>query len=133
LGSVEEEVIISIKNELADILDKNIQCSIVVKGIGAFPTIYTPNVVFLKVEDKNKTLENIYENVQSKLEKLGFEKDKKKFIPHITIKRPKDTDLKTFFKKVKQFENTVFTEINEIQVNVIESILAPKGAIYRKI
>ncbi|RMD47751.1 MAG: RNA 2',3'-cyclic phosphodiesterase, partial [Aquificota bacterium] len=38
-----------------------------------------------------------------------------------------------FIQKIKKYENTVFAHINKLEVNIIESHLTYKGAIYRKI
>lgn len=133
LGNIEANRISSIKNAINKYLDKEVECNLEVKGIGAFPSVYTPKVVFLKVNDKSGVLEDIYYHIQSRLKNLGFEEDKKKFIPHITIKRPKEVDINEFYKKVKVFENEIFVQISKIEINLIESILSPNGANYRKI
>ena len=133
LGNTEVDKIPSIKESLSKYMDKEISCDIEVKGIGAFPSIYAPKVVFLKVNDKSGVLEEIHYYVESKLKNLGFEEEEKNFIPHITIKRPKDVDIKEFYKKVRFFENEIFVQINKIEVNLIESMLNPSGAKYKKI
>ncbi|HIE58624.1 MAG TPA: RNA 2',3'-cyclic phosphodiesterase [Persephonella sp.] len=133
LGNIEVDRISSIKNAINKYLNKNIECNFEVKGIGAFPSIYTPKVVFLRVNDKSGVLEDIYYYIQSRLKNLGFEEDKKKFIPHITIKRPKEVNVKKFYKKVKLFEDKIFVQISKIEINLIESILSPNGARYKKI
>ncbi len=134
LGNTDVEKIPDIKESLSKYMDKTVDCNLDIKGIGAFPSVFTPKVVFLKVNDNTGILEDIYYYVQSKLKNLGFEEDKtKKFIPHITIKRPKDVDIKEFYKKVRLFENKLFVQIEKIEINLIESVLNPNGAKYRKI
>ena len=133
LGNTDVDKISDIKDALSKYMDKTVDCNLDIKGIGAFPSVFAPKVVFFKVDDNTGTLEEIYYYVQSKLKNLGFEEDKKRFIPHITIKRPKDVNIKEFYKKVKLFENEIFVQINKIEINLIESILSPDGARYKKV
>lgn len=133
LGNVDESQINPIKQALDKFIDKTVQCDLTVSGIGAFPNVNNPKVVYLKVEEKTGVLEEIYQYVQFKLKFLGFEPDDRKFVPHITIKRPKSVNGNEFIEKVEKLADTVFTEISEIEINLIESILSPNGATYKKV
>ena len=133
LGDVDGSQIQPIKQALDKFIDKTVSCDLKVAGIGAFPHVNNPRVVFLKVEEKTGILEEIYQYVQYKLSFLGFEPDGKEFVPHITVKRPKSVNGKEFLEKVEKLADTIFTELSEIEVNLIESKLSQNGATYKKI
>ena len=133
LGNVSEEKILEIKSVLKDIINEDIKINLTFQGISAFPNLENPKVVFIKVKDKSNTLNKIHEEIENKLSEIEFEKDNKPFIPHITVKRPKYVEKDKFINMVKHYEGKTLGSMNEIQVNIIESILTPKGAIYKKV
>lgn len=133
LGNVPENKVKDIKNVLSEILDKQINTKIILKGLSAFPNIENPKVFYISVEDKKGDLKEIYNFVEEKLENLEFEREKRSFTPHITLKRPKFVKIHQFEEKIKEYKYKEFAHIFNIEVNVIESILTNKGAIYRKI
>ncbi len=133
LGNTEERQISLIKNSLSSIIDKEEDIHLVFKGFGVFPHIKNPRVFFLKVENPDGRLEEIYSLIQEKLSYIGYQVDKRPFIPHITLKRPKYVNSKELLSKIKIFEEKVWGEQFKVSINVIESILSPDGAKYIKI
>jgi len=133
LGNIEEDKIYKIKKALSEILDKSFNVNIYLKGLSAFPNIKHPKVFFIPVEDKESDLKKVQSFVEEKLTVLGFEKESKPFKPHITLKRVKFVDNVKFVQKIKKYENIIFGKVNSLNINIIESHLTYKGAIYRKI
>ncbi len=133
LGDTQEEKITQIKQSLSKILDKDEDIHIIFKGFGVFPNPTNPRVFYLKVENPDGKLQEINEYIQDRLSLLGYEKDKRAFIPHITLKRPKFAKTEELIFKMKKFQENVFGEEFKLQVNVIQSILSPEGAKYIKI
>ena len=131
IGNVEEIKVEEIKDKLSN-LNKEIEVQIVVKGIGIFPNIDQPRILYFKVEE-NPTLTDINKYVEDAMANLGFKREIKKFIPHITIARIKEVKVKPFLEKLKKYENTIFFKQKTITVDIIESILNPTGAIYKKL
>jgi len=103
------------------------------KGVGAFPNIYNPRVFFIKVEDTDGELNTINKTVQDKLLSIGYKKEIKPFIPHVTIKRIKNVKREDFLIKIKNYEDCFFGCQESLEINIIESILTPRGAVYKKI
>ncbi len=133
LGDTQEDKIVLIKESLKAVLDKEENIKLIFRGFGVFPNIENPRVFFLKVENPDGKLSELNSYIQSKLSLLGYPEEKRPFIPHITLKRPKYVDKKNLFLKIKEYENTVFGEQLKIEINVIQSILSPNGAKYIKI
>ena len=133
LGNTSNEKISEIKLILKDILNRSIDVNLTFQGISAFPNLKNPKVVFIKVKDKDNVLTDMHNHINEKLSLIGFEKDNKPFIPHITIKRPKFVQEEKFISMVEKYENKIIGKMKNIEINIIESILTPEGAVYKKL
>ncbi|SNZ02801.1 2'-5' RNA ligase [Persephonella hydrogeniphila] len=133
IGDISDNQINLIKQSLSAELDKDIQVSLQFKGLNAFPNIYNPRVFFINVYDSTGVLEQMNQSINRKLSYLGFPADNKPFKPHITLKRIKSVKKELFIERIKEFENALFGEQKSIQINIIESILRPEGALYKKV
>jgi len=95
------------------------------KGVGAFPSQKRAKILWVGVEEGVKHLTELFSTVENKVHDLGFEKEIRKFTPHITFARIKNG-------KYSLPENTDFSfdsfSVNE--VTLFKSTLTPKGPIY---
>ena len=132
IGEVDENSLSDIRQVLGGLVNKKIEVDLEFSGLGAFPNIYNPRVFFIKVEDKTGELKILYEYINEKLALLGY-KSEKSFIPHVTLKRIKGVDNKKFLEKMKKYSEINLGNQTNIEVNIIESILTPKGAEYKKL
>jgi 2'-5' RNA ligase len=132
LGNVEDNKIEDIKNNLSECINKEIETQIVVKGLGVFPNLDQPKVLYFKVEE-NPVLAGINKYVENQMANLGFKREIKRFLPHITIVRIKEVKQQSFLEKIKKYEDKVFFKQKIITVDIIESMLNPKGAVYKKV
>ncbi len=134
LGYVDPEKINDIKISLKGIIDNSFEDTIQLNGLGVFPDLYSPRILYINVKDPSGLLLRLNQLVEEKMSLLGFEKEKKPFRPHITIKRIKskiDTD--KFVSKLTKYKDFDFGKIQSLEVNLIESLTLPSGAIYSKI
>tara|TARA_B100001250_G_scaffold165625_1_gene142564 strand:+ start:1515 stop:2093 length:579 start_codon:yes stop_codon:yes gene_type:complete len=104
--------------------------SVEVSGTGCFPTITRPKTLWLGVSGEVKSLMNMVKEIENKLFKIGFSKEKKEFIPHITVARisyPQNVipDINIF---LKSSYDVIDLEIDRVQF--FSSELLPNGAIY---
>src|SRR5690348_602124 len=58
-----------------------------IKGAGAFPNLKHMNVIWVGVNEGWTQVEQIYEQVEKLLSRLGFRRENRPFSPHITIAR----------------------------------------------
>ena len=126
LGEVSEEMIRKISDAL-----NSIEFSAFSKtfaGIGAFPKLNSPRVIWVGVNDGINELEKLAETIRSKLSDIGFSPDKK-FKPHVTIFRVKNK-IKGLADKLEKYSSYSFgkQEISEIKLK--KSELTPNGPIY---
>ena len=129
IGEVDGGVFRDIQEALGDIRTDPFE--IWVKGVGFFPPRKTPRVIWVGVEPHDKVIV-LRNRVESTLVRLGLEPERRKFSPHITLARLRDTSL----SKVTRFlagHNLFATEAFPVHEFVLySSTLTPKGAIHQQ-
>ena len=73
--------------------------------------------------------------MHKKLEIIGFTNDRQNFVPHLTIGRIKK-ELKhkrSFQRKIDRFKVHYIQDVDVNEVILFESILKPKGPVYKVI
>ena len=127
LGEVDENKVEEIKKKLSEIKFDSFETSLT--DIGVFPSKDYIRVVWVGLEDSKGKIKKLQQEVDSKLETLGFKKDTR-FHPHLTLARVKFVeDKERFIKNLKEIkiEKKSF-KITEFKL--IKSILTPEGPVY---
>ncbi len=134
LGEVDEESIPRIKEALNRASQGIAPFEIILSKRGVFPGHRQPKVVWIGIEEKTGKLKKLFENIERELEKLGFKRENREFLPHLTLARVKN--IKPQGKKqLLEFCNEE-DYVGKVKVNkfsLYQSILDPRGAIYKKI
>ncbi len=108
--------------------------SLAVKGIGVFPGIKRPRVLWLGISKQLDLLTALQKTLDEKLEAIGFPKEKRPFRGHLTLGRIKakidPKRLNDVLKEFTQFESEHFFAKRII---LYKSELKPKGAVYTKL
>ncbi len=134
LGNVDTGQIEKIKNILEEISKETKPFYLNLSGIGAFPKLDYPRVLWVGIEEgKNETIE-IANKLEDGLEKIGFQKENRSFSPHLTLARIKSSKNKDRLKTL--VEQNAFISKNKVYVDkltLFKSTLTPKGSIYSKI
>jgi len=127
LGEVDENKVEEIKKKLNEIRFDSFETSLT--DIGVFPGENSIRVVWVGLEDSEGKIKKLQQEIDSKIELLGFKKDTR-FHPHLTLARVKFVeDKQGFTKNLKEIkiEKKAF-QITEFKL--IKSILIPEGPIY---
>ncbi|RLE66906.1 MAG: RNA 2',3'-cyclic phosphodiesterase [Thermoprotei archaeon] len=104
---------------------------ITLHGIGAFPRLSRPNVIWVGVVEGVNELKELASKINLVLKKLGFPPPDKPFSPHITIARIKRRpDINTLVDIVNTFINDTYGSILVDNFRLKKSTLTPKGPIY---
>jgi len=125
LGEVSEDKLPYIKNCIEKSCKKFKKFSIKLKGLGAFPSLSRPRVIWIGVDEGKDTISEIMKRLDECFQKLGFKKEKS-YVPHMTIARVKGfikLDPRPYLKK--DFGSVLVEEIK-----LKKSTLTPKGPIY---
>jgi len=100
-------------------------------GTGAFPNPRYPRVVWAGITEGADQLRSIFNQLEPRLQGLGFSPDPKGFSPHLTIARVKSgrnkTELARFLNENASYE---FGTVHADCLRLKRSDLTPKGPIY---
>jgi 2'-5' RNA ligase len=100
---------------------------------GIFPNVRNPRVLWIDVKDEKGNLAKINERLEAECEKIGFEKERRKFVPHLTIGRVREP-LRARDLAQKHLQNKFEpVEFEVSQIVIYESRLQPAGSIYSKL
>ncbi len=130
LGDTEENLIDDVIARIAGASDGVGPFSIHLKGMGAFPSLSNIRVVWVGIED-GRFLTQIAGKLDSSMSDMGFEKDKKGFVPHLTLARTRSP--KNIINVQEILRTNAATDYGEYQVDRIllkKSVLNPQGPIY---
>lgn len=104
-----------------------------IKGVGMFPYIKSPRVLWVGIES-NDVLKTLQEEIDNGMASIGFEREDKKFTPHLTLGRFRSsTGKEGLMEIIKLHEKDSFGIINVKSISLIRSDLNPEGARYSKI
>jgi len=100
-------------------------------GIGAFPNLRYPRVLWAGIIEGADQLRNIFNQLEPRLRGLGFAPDPKGFSPHLTIARVKSGRNKAELAKlIAENANYEFGIIRAECLRLKKSDLTPKGPVY---
>ncbi|MEM3626503.1 MAG: RNA 2',3'-cyclic phosphodiesterase [Candidatus Bathyarchaeia archaeon] len=100
-------------------------------GVGAFPNLRYPRVLWAGITQGAEQLQNIFNQLEPRLRGLGFTPDPKGFSPHLTIARVKSGRNKAELAKfITENVNYEFGVVKAECLRLKRSDLTPKGPIY---
>ncbi len=104
------------------------------KGIGVFPGVKRPRIIWAGIAGQTKELLNLQKMLDEKLQTLGFPKEKRPFKGHLTIARiKKKIDAKRLIDAMKEFSGFESKTFMVDEVVLFKSELKPSGAVYTKL
>lgn len=105
-----------------------------VGGVGAFPNLTRPNVIWVGVRDTAGTLTPLHRAVNAALASLGFQPEDRAFTPHLTlgrVNRDSGSDVvRRVGEAVGRFTLESLGEESPRQIVLFRSELRPTGAEY---
>jgi 2'-5' RNA ligase len=106
--------------------------AVTVRGVGFFPGTRSPRVFWAGMEAP--TMEGLAEQLDTRMERLGFEKEKRTFRPHITLARARNTRIDaSLVSGAARYEEQEFGVFNVDRLFLFKSTLKPSGAVYEKL
>lgn len=110
--------------------------NISVGGLGAFPKVRNPRIVWVGVEGPD-VLEELQRGIEAQTARLGYEVERRPFSPHLTIGRISRSAKPEEIRRVSDVLDSYklgFVGISPVnQIHLIRSDLHPSGAVYTKI
>ena len=106
--------------------------TVTVRGVGFFPGTRSPRVFWAGMEAP--TMQDLAEQLDARMESLGFEKEKRAFRPHITLARARDSRIdSSLVTAASKYAEHDFGSFPVDRVFLFKSILKPSGAVYEKL
>jgi 2'-5' RNA ligase len=133
LGAVEETKIDPICAALERELHPFPRFTINAKGLGVFPGVKRPRVLWVGLEGKE--LIALALRVEAALDMLGFVAEKRAPKPHLTIGRWRHFDgtAKKLAAALDSWKNQEFGTSMVTEVVFFQSVLKPQGAVYHRL
>jgi 2'-5' RNA ligase len=134
LGDIKEDGIENVTTAIYDSVKTYVPMSLCAKGVGVFPGIKRPRVVWVGVSGQIESLVGLQKRLEEALEVLGFEKEKRPFSGHLTLGRIKGRiDPKRFGDVLKKYVGFTSETFYADKVILYKSELKPTGAVYTEI
>jgi len=130
LGDTQENLTDQIISRMNDVIKGVPPFTIRLNGMGAFPSMSNIRVVWVGIED-GKPLGEIARMLDMSIGELGFERDKKGFVPHLTLARTRSG--RNIANVQEILKRNAATDYGQYQVDRIilkKSVLSPLGPTY---
>ena len=129
LGNISPNIIDSIYEEMEQVSFAPFEIEL--RGVGAFPTLKYPRVLWVGIKKGAEELADISGQLEPRLRRLGFKPDPKGFSPHLTIARVRSGRNKAeLIRVVTESEDYQFGVVKTSCLRLKKSVLTPKGPIY---
>jgi RNA 2',3'-cyclic 3'-phosphodiesterase len=131
LGDVPKNRIEAVNQALKNVASNHPPFSMQIRGIGAFPNMARPRVIWSSVKSGAKEAAELARDINIELSRCGFPLDNKKFNPHLTLARLKSRiNLKPFVEIFRQYDEIDGATFPVNEIKLIKSQLHPGGSIY---
>jgi len=130
-GSIEESRIDSIFKSIEEPIQSTLPFSLKVRGVGAFPQMKNPRVIWMGLVEEREALTSLQKQIETQLEKIGFQPEDRPFHPHLTLGRMKSSRGKDeLVGRMEKHKEEEFGDLRVERVVLFKSDLRPSGPIY---
>ncbi len=130
LSDVHIETIDAVCEAVQDVAATQAPFSLVFGGIGVFPALNRPRVIWIGVKHGAAIVRHLAKVVNLELKHLGFPIDNR-FHPHLTLGRLKiPMNLQPLKNVLCKYDTIDGATVNVTEITVMQSRLHPNGAIY---
>lgn len=131
LGPTSIDKISLVAGTIKDISKNHKSFSVDVKGLGCFPTLKSPRVIWMGIVKGINFLKEIADDIDNEMLKFGFPKEEREFKPHLTIGRVKALkDRRSLTNRIEKFSDLEFGSIQVKYIFLIQSQLNKGGPKY---
>jgi 2'-5' RNA ligase len=103
-----------------------------VRGVGFFPGTRSPRVFWAGLEAAS--MEGLAGEIDTRLERVGFDRERRAFRAHLTLARAKDSHLdKAMIAAAAPFAETEFGSFTVDRIFLFESTLKAGGSVYTRL
>lgn len=134
LGATPPQLEAGTRRALSDVCAHHAPFTLTINKIGVFGSHYHPKVLWLGF-DHFEPFKAVFEDLEPRLQSLGFEPNEGNFVPHITLGRIKNLHSKDkFWESVEAVQQQPFAQELQISsLNLYQSFLHKEGPEYKVI
>ncbi len=130
-GSIDESRIDPIVKSIGGPTQTSSPFSLAVRGMGAFPHLKNPRVIWMGLVDEKEILPSFQRELEKELRKIGFESEDRPFHPHLTLGRMKSNQGRDeLIGRMEKYREEQFGDFQVEKVVLFKSDLRPSGPIY---
>ncbi len=139
LGDITEEQAGTLSSVLAESYADTDAPVLLIRGVGAFPSVKKPNILWAGVETVQGNVDVLQQAAESGARSIGLAPETKKFHPHITLARfKKPEDSRSAYQHISPYMAEGMTpefgyEFRASNVVLFSSTLTKSGPIYKKL
>jgi 2'-5' RNA ligase len=130
LGEADPVIIPQLAQSLQAASESDQSFELRLRGLGCFPNVRNPRVIWCGIEGETDGLANLQGKVESVCNSLGFSREERAFKPHLTLGRVRGKrNLQPLMDCIKigsDLERSFRVDL----YNIYQSILKPQGAVY---
>ena len=130
-GNIEESEIDPIVKSIEEPVRITPSIFITVRGMGAFPGLKNPRVIWVGLHDEKKVLISFQNRIERGLEKIGYPPEDRPFHSHLTLGRMRSNRGKDeLAREIERHREEEFGHFQVEKVILFKSDLKPTGPIY---
>jgi len=137
LGEIERQQVGSVQEIIEETAAGSSKFVLEVKGFGCFPNGKRPRVLWVGVEPAGDDLLQLQADLESRLEKIGFESDRRVYHPHLTVGRVRKglsgAEIRVIADWAQEAQLGTVGEFEVEAISLIRSVLKPSGAEYAQL
>lgn len=134
LGEISEDMVKQVEKVVQPVTQGYPPFLLRIKGVGGFPDLRRPRVIFLGVEQGALEVKALEEGLARALEGIGFPREKRPFSGHFTFGRVKEGKAgRELAEKLAPYQEFQLEPFMVGAVTLFKSELRPSGAIYTRL
>jgi 2'-5' RNA ligase len=134
LGNINPDDIDNIGGAMMDAVDDFAGINLVARGVGVFPGIKRPRVIWVGLGGQIQLLFAMQRALEDNLEALGFRKEKRPFKGHLTLGRIRQTiDPSMIHQIMREYATLPSEKFTVRRIILFKSDLKPTGAVYSQL
>lgn len=130
LGEIESGAVPDLKDALNVVACQHARFTLLMRGLGAFPTVANPRVVWCGLEGDTDRLGALQREIEIACAGLGFPPEDRPFKPHLTLGRVKGRRNLQRLTECIRIGTPLETRISVDRFRIYRSTLRPSGAVY---
>jgi RNA 2',3'-cyclic 3'-phosphodiesterase len=134
LGEVADERVDEIVPALSRVATASEPFDIELRGVGVFPDVRRPRVVWIGVGAGREELSRLEKDVSDALVPLGFPREARPYSPHLTLFRIRNAaDAQRAHRTLEDLKDGSFGSVRVTHLDLKQSFLTREGAEHRSV